>query len=85
MFAHLKKYHNSELVFDPSDSPIEEGLFDHQDWTNSKLGHIAGEEELPANAPPPRGKEFLVREKVDAYHAEDTQTMRSRTGFIVYL
>ena len=23
MFAHLKKYHNSELVFDPSDSPIE--------------------------------------------------------------
>ena len=31
MFAHLKKYHNSELVFDPSDSPIEEGLFDRQD------------------------------------------------------
>ena len=28
MFAHLKKYHNSELVFDPSDSPIEKGLFD---------------------------------------------------------
>ena len=45
MFVHLKKYHNSELVFDPSDSLIEEGLFDRQDWTNSKFGNIAGEEE----------------------------------------
>ena len=56
MFAHLKKYHNSELVFYPSDSPIEEGLFDRQYWTNSKFGYVAGEEELPGNAPPPRGK-----------------------------
>ena len=46
---------------------------------------LQGEEELPGNAPPPRGKEFLVRAKVDADHAGDTQTRRSRTGFIVYL
>ena len=85
MFAHLKKYHNSELVFDPSDSLIEEGLFDRQDWTNSEFGHVAGEKELTGNAPPPRGKEFLVRAKVDADRAGDTQTRRSRTGFIVYL
>ena len=85
MFAHLKKYHNSELVFDPSYSPIEEGLFDRQDWTNSEFGHVAGEKELTGNAPPPLGKEFLVRAKVDADHAGDTQTRISRTGFIVYL
>ena len=85
MFEHLKKYHNSELVFDPSDSPIEEGLFDRQDWTNSEFGHDAGEEKLPGNSPSPHGKDFLVRAKVDADQSEDTQTRRSRTGFIVYL
>ena len=85
MFVHLKKYHNSELVFDPSDSPIEEGLFDRQDWTNSEFGHVAGEEELPGNAPPTRGKGFIFRAKVDADHAGDTQTRISRTSLIVYL
>ena len=85
IFAHLKKHHNSELVFDPSDPPIDESLFERKDWTNSEFGHVSGKEELPGNAPPPRGKEFLVRAKVDADHAGDTQTRRSRTGFIVYM
>jgi len=85
VFAHLKKYHNSELIFNPSDPPMEEGLFDCQDWTNSECGHVAGEEEIPGNASPPRGKEFLVRAKGEADHAVHTQTRISRTGFIVYL
>ena len=27
IFSYLKKYHNTEIVFDPSDSVIDESLF----------------------------------------------------------
>jgi hypothetical protein len=33
----------------------------------------------------PRGLGFIMRVKVDADHAADSVTRRSRTGFLVYL
>eukprot|EP00957_Ditylum_brightwellii_P030939 2344109-Ditylum_brightwellii.AAC.1 len=44
IFAYLKKFHNTEIVYDPSDSYIETGNFKQKDWTSSKFGHISGEE-----------------------------------------
>ena len=85
MFAYLKTYHNSELVFDPSDPIIDEAKFEKKDWTSSKFGHCAGEEILPANIPKARGFGFLVSVRVDADHAGDTTTRRSRTGYIAYV
>jgi len=85
MFAYLKKYHNTELVYDPSDPVIDEASFQRKDWTSSEFGHIEGKEVLPPNMPAPRGLGFTMRAKVDADHAGDTVTRRSRTGFIVYL
>jgi hypothetical protein len=85
IFSYLKKYHNSELVFDPSDPCVEESDFEQEDWTSSEFGHLQGKEELPPNMPEPRGTGFVVRAKVDADHAGDTVTRRSRTGFVVYL
>jgi hypothetical protein len=85
MFAHLKKYHNAEMVFDPSDPVINESDFELQDWTSSEFGHVQGREEIPSNMPEPRGLGFVMRAKVDADHASDTTTRRSRTGFLVYL
>ena len=32
MFAYLKKHHNAEMVFDPSDPDLDESLFPKQDW-----------------------------------------------------
>jgi hypothetical protein len=84
IFAYLKKYHNSEMVFDPSDPAIDESQFEKQDWTSSEFGHVQ-KEELPGNMPEPRGLGFIMRAKVDADHAADTVTRRSRTGFLVYL
>jgi hypothetical protein len=81
----LKKYHNTEMVFDPSDPVVDETMFDLQDWTSSEFGHVAGEEAKPANMPQPRGLGFVIRAKVDADHAGDTTTRRSRTGFLVFL
>jgi hypothetical protein len=85
IFAYLKKYHNTEMVFDPSDPVINEDEFERKDWTSSEFGHVSGEEERPPNAPQPRGLSFTIRAKVDADHAADTVTRRSRTGFLVFL
>ena len=85
MGSHLKKYHNTELVFDPSDPDLDYSLFERKDWSSSEFGHVEGKEELPPNMPQPRGLGFVMSAKVDADHAADTVTRRSRTGFLVYL
>ena len=85
VFAYLKKYHNTEMVYDPSDPVIDEAAFELKDWTSSEFGHIQGKEELPPNMPEPRGQGFVINAKVDADHAADSVTRRSRTGFFVYL
>ena len=85
IFAYLKKNHNSELVFDPSDPNLDMGLFERRDWASSEFGHLVDGEELPPNAPEPRGQGFVMSGYVDADHATDTMTRRSRTGFIIYL
>ena len=85
IFAYLKKYHNTKLVYDPSDPVVDESQFEQQDWTSSEFGHVQGQEELPPNMPEPRGQGFVLRAKVDADHASDTVTRRSRTRFLVFL
>jgi hypothetical protein len=77
IFAHLKKYHNTEVVFDPSDPVIDEAQFEAKDWD--------GVEELPPNMPELRGQGFVIRAKVNADHASDSATKRSRTGFLVWI
>ena len=85
IFGYLKKYHNAELVFDPSDPTIDEQDFEKKDWTSSEFGHIEGRKELPPNMPEPRGMGFTIVAKVDVDHASNTVTRRSRTGILVYL
>ena len=85
IFAHLKKYHNTEVVYDPSDPVIDEAQFEAKDWASSEFGHLDGVEELPPNMPEPRGQGFVIRAKVDADHASDSVTRRSRTGFLVWI
>ena len=82
---YLKKYHNTELVYDPSKSEVELSQFERRDWMASKFGHVVGKEETPKDMPEPRGMGFVIRAKVDADHASDTTTRRSRTGFPVYI
>ena len=84
IFSYLKKYHNTEMVFDPSDPVIDEDEFERKDWTSSEFGGTMSEE-LPKNMPHPRGQGFTISSMVDADHAGDTITRRSRTGFLVYL
>ena len=85
IFAYLKKYHNTEMVFDPSDPVIDEADFEAKDWASSEFGHLDGKEELPPNMPEPRGFGFVIKAKVDADHASDSVTRRSRSGFFVWV
>ena len=85
IFAHLKKHHNSEMVYDPTDVDVDRGAFPREDWTYSIYGEDNMNEVLPANMPPPLGNAFTMRVFVDSDHAGDQVTRRSRTGFIVFL
>ena len=73
------------MVCDPSNPVIDEAAFELKDWTSSEFGHIQGKEELLPNMPEPLGQGFVINAKIDADHAADTVTRRSRTGFFVYL
>eukprot|EP00957_Ditylum_brightwellii_P002938 224316-Ditylum_brightwellii.AAC.1 len=72
IFTYLKKFYNTEIVYDRSDPCIETGNFEHKDLISSEFGHISGEEELPPNMPEPKGLGFIMSAKVDADHEADT-------------
>eukprot|EP00957_Ditylum_brightwellii_P067330 5110166-Ditylum_brightwellii.AAC.1 len=55
IFAHLRKYHFTELVFDPSNPVMDELTFEQRDWTSSKFGHVQGKKEIPSIMPELRG------------------------------
>ena len=86
IFAHLQKYHNTEMVFDPTVPNIKEADFERKDWSSSESSSsIKGKTEFHPRTPCPRGYGFTVVGKVDADHAGDLVTRRSRTGFLVCL
>ena len=83
IFAYLKKHHNGGIVFDPKYPVIDENDFKHTDEWKYFYGNE--KESLPPNMPTPLGKEVVIRCFVDADHAGDTITRRSRTGFIIFV
>ena len=44
IFAHLKKYNNAEIIYEPTDPVIDEAAFEAKDRTLSEFGHIDGRE-----------------------------------------
>ena len=84
IFAYLKKYHNTEMVLDPSDPVIDERSFERKDWSTAAYDCIPLLPS-PANMPEARGQGVTMRAFVDADHATDSMTRKSRTGFLVYV
>ena len=84
IFAHLRNYHNIEMVFDPSDPVIDDSTYHKRDWTSSEFGKIQGKEEIPRNIPHPRWLGDTVKENSNVDHNGDTGTRRSIIAFLVY-
>lgn len=82
MFGYLKTHHNARIILDPSYPVVNDSDFPKYDW--SKFYKVE-EEAIPPNAPEPLGMEFVIRGFVDADHAGDQISRRSRTGFIVFV
>ncbi len=85
IFAYLKARLNTEMVFNPTPVALDMNLFEQQDWLYLPYGCKGLTEELPNNMPKPCGPSMTMRVFVDADHAGDLLTRRSRTGFIVFL
>ena len=71
------------MPFDPTEPEIDMSKFEKQDWSKSVYGEVS--EELPENMPKPHGKAMRMAVLVDADHAGESLTRRSRTGFFVFL
>ena len=93
MFAYLKKHHNSEMVFDPSEPDVDTNDFPREDWSLSIYGNVSEElpkskpfeDSGPGDMPEPRGQGFRMRVYVDCDLGGELVTRRSRTGFAVFL
>ena len=78
---------NTEMVFDQSEPEIDMNSFQRQDGSYLIYSSPGEElkEALPPNMPKPLGHGFKICCFVDADHAGESLTRRSRTGFIVML
>ena len=71
------------MVFDPTEPDIDNSQFVRENWLASDYSEI--KEELPTNAPQPKGIGFTMRAFIDYDHAGELTTHQSRTGFIFFL
>ena len=82
IFGYLKSSPRRRLYFDPEYPNISEDRFTRHDWEDF---YRDTEEEIPLDAPEPRGKAVGIHCFVDASHAPDKATRRSQTGILIFV
>ena len=90
VFKYLKYHGRSKCVFDPSYVNINDHHLplEEQSGTRAKFMkelYPDAIEYKPQNAPKPRGKKVQITCFVDADHAGDQVTRRSRTGILIFV
>ena len=80
MFAYLATHKRSHIVFDPA-------CVQHQERPKPNWSDFYQDarEEVPPDAPAPRGRPVQITAFVDSDHAGDKVTRRSRTGVLIYM
>ena len=85
---HIMKYldiHDSnELAFDTAYHDVEDVNLTKARIAAMKEVYVDAKEELPSNAPEPRGNSVQINCFVDSDHAGDKITRRSQTGVLIY-
>jgi len=84
MFAYLKRHDKSKMVFD-SRSPtfsVKTNKLPRPEWSDF---YKDVQEQVPHDAPEPRGQAVELTAFVDSDHAGDTVIRRSRTGIFLFI
>jgi hypothetical protein len=82
IFAYLKQFYRSRLVFDDGMPDLSDKYFHVCDWSKYYPGAA---EAVPRNAPEALGNSVTTTCFVDADHAGCRVTRRSQTGLIIYM
>ena len=86
IFKYLDTHHSNTLAFNPQKLYMAVEPTDTPDIRQANMRRVYPDarEEIPPNAPPPRGKSVQINCFVDASHADDRVTRRSQTGILLY-
>ena len=71
------------MVFDLTVPNFDKSCFKDEDWSHTLYNDAT--EKIADNMPKPFGKGFTIRAYIDADHAGNLLTRRSRTGFVCFL
>ena len=82
IFAYLKRYNRSSMVFDDTEPMFDESRFQKCDWSEYYPGAC---EAVPPDAPEVRGESVSMSCFVDADHAGCRVTRRSHTGVLIFV
>ena len=90
VFKYLKYHGRSKCVFDPSYVNINDHHLPIEEQATTKSKYMKelypdAVEYKPQNAPEPKGAKVQITCFVDADHAGDQVTRRSRTGILIYV
>ena len=90
VFKYLKDHKRSKMVFDPSYVDINDDHLPVEERASFKAKFMKelypdAVEDKPLNAPKPRGRPVQITCFVDADHAGDRVTRRSRTGILIFV
>jgi hypothetical protein len=87
IFKYLEIHNKNELTFDPKEYHIDALTRREADDKIKAMSslYVEAKEELPPNAPSPRGKPIQINCFVDSDHAGDKITQRSQTGILMYI
>ena len=84
VFKYLDCHKTNEIAMDPAYHVIMDKEEMEQKINEMKQLYVDSKEELPPNAPDPRGMGIQVNAFVDADHAGDPSIRRSQTGVLLY-
>jgi len=82
IFAYLKQFNRSRLVFDDTEPDLSEYYFHTCDWSEY---YPDAAEPIPPNMPEPLGRSVTTTCFVDADHAGCKVTRRLQTGILIYV
>ena len=83
VMGYLKKFRKGKLLIDPTNPKHE--AFPYDDLNNWHELYPDAQEEIPTDAPEPKGPKQRITIWVDADHARDKVTRRSVTGILVMI